>query len=253
MAKKASKAVEPVEAEPSGFRGIGQHALSFLQALRDNNDRTWFAANKSIFDEQLDAPFRELIRDLGARLAAIGSEIAVNPKAPVYRIYRDVRFSKNKAPYKVHLGAGLHRGGDKARPGLLYVHIQPAASFVAAGFYVPEAPHLKAIRQAIADDPSTFLKIAQALQSRGIQFGEADPLTRMPKGFEDQAESPAAEYLRYRSLIVARPILDDDLERHDLAATLVEFARLAAPFLEFIWKGTEAKSKAKEGKSKAKR
>ncbi len=253
MAKKASKAIEEAESEPgpTGYRGIGQHALSFLEALRENNDRAWFAANKSIYDEQLDAPFRELVRDLAARLDATGSEFAPNPKSPVYRIYRDVRFSKNKDPYKTHLGASLHRGGDKSSPGILYVHVQPAASFAAAGFYAPEAPLLRAIRQAIADDPSTFVDVTRDLQARGLAFGETDPLTRMPKGFEDHADSPAAEYLRYRSFIVARPIPDDDLERHDLAATIVEFAEVAHPLLEFVWTGTEGKPKPKARKKKA--
>ncbi len=243
MARKATQPAKleiPAEPEPTGFRGIGLHALSFLEALRENNERNWFAANKSIYDEQLLAPFRELVVDVGQRLDRAGSPLKPNIKALVYRIYRDVRFSKNKTPYKTHLGASLHRDGDKSSPGLLYLHVQPGGSFMAAGFYVPEAPHLKAIRRAIADDAPAFAKLARSLQAQGLGFADADPLTRMPKGFEDQPGSPAAEYLRYRSFVVSRPIADDDLERHDLGATIVDFARTAEPLLRFLWSRTEA-------------
>ncbi len=229
-AKKASEGPEA-----GGFRGFGSQALPFLAALRANNDRDWFAANKGIFLEELDGPFRELVAEVAGLLAASGSPLGPVARNPVYRIYRDVRFSKDKSPYKTNLGAGFHRGGDKKSPGLVYVHVEPAGSFVAAGFYMPEPPLLKAIRQAIAADPAPFLGLLGPLEARGIALAPGDPLARMPKGFEDQAGSPVAAMLRSRSFIVARPIADDDLERRDLAGTLAEFARDVTPFLDFFW------------------
>jgi len=236
--KAAGRAVASATGEPGasgGFRGFGSQALPFLMALRENNERAWFAANKAIFLEELDAPFRELVGEVGGLMAAAGLAVAPVAKNPVYRIYRDVRFSKDKRPYKVHLGAGFHREGDKSRPGLVYLHVEPAGSFVAAGFYQSEPPLLKAIRGAIAGDAPGFDRLVRSLADRGIAMDAGEPLTRMPKGFEGLADSTVAGPIRMRSFLVARPLADDDLERRDLAARVAGFAADVAPFLKFFW------------------
>lgn len=225
--------------ETGGFRGFGSQALPFLTALRENNDRAWFTENKSIYQDECDAPLRELVREAGALLEAKGVPLAPQAKSPVFRIYRDVRFSKDKSPYKTNVGASLHREGDKSRPGLLYIHVEPGGSFVAAGFYLPEPPMLKALRSAIADDPAGFDKALKALASKGLAFGDGDPLARMPKGYEDFANSPHAALLRNRSFITARPLKDDDLERRDLPEVVARFAVDALPLLEFFWSRVE--------------
>ncbi len=221
--------------ESGGFRGFGSQALPFLLALRENNDRDWFAANKSTFVEECDAPLRELVREVGARLEKAGSPLAPLSKNPVFRIYRDVRFSNDKSPYKTNLGAAFHREGDKARAGLLYIHVEPGSSFLAAGFYHPEPPALKALRSAIAEDVPGFERLVQVLGSKGLEFGRGEPLSRMPKGFEELADSPVAEILRFRSFVVSRPLGDDDLERRDLPEVVVRFAKDASPLLDFFW------------------
>jgi uncharacterized protein (TIGR02453 family) len=221
--------------ETGGFRGFGSQALPFLMALRENNDRDWFAENKATYQEECDAPLRELVREVGALLEAKGVPLAPQPKNPVFRIYRDVRFSKDKSPYKTNVGAALHRDGDKSRPGLLYVHVEPGGSFLAAGFYRPEPPMLKALRSAIANDPAGSDSVLSELASKGLSLGDGEPLARMPKGFEPFAESPHALLLRNRSYITARPLKDDDLERRDLPEVVVDFAVNALPLLEFFW------------------
>ena len=139
MAKK--KAVAPEAGESAGgFRGFGSQALPFLRALRENNERDWFAENKATFLEECDAPLRELVREVGSELASRGIPLAPIAKNPVFRIYRDVRFSHDKSPYKTNVGAALYREGDKGRPGLLYIHVEPGGSFLAAGFYHPGPP-----------------------------------------------------------------------------------------------------------------
>jgi len=230
-----AKAKKAEAGATGGFRGFGSQALPFLRALREDNDREWFAEHKSTYLEECDAPFRELVREVGERLEAAGLPLAPMPKNPVFRIYRDVRFSKDKNPYKTNLGAALYRDGDKARPGMLYLHVEPAASFVAAGFYHPEPPLLKAIRSAIAEDVPGFEKMVEALASKGLALGPGEPLSRMPKGFEGFADSPIAGAIRSRSLIVARPLADDDLERRDLPDVVARFAKDALPLLEFAW------------------
>jgi uncharacterized protein (TIGR02453 family) len=236
MAGKKKAADVPEEA--SGFRGFGSQALPFLRALRENNERDWFAENKATFLEECDAPLRELVRQVGVGLADRGVPLAPIAKNPVFRIYRDVRFSKDKSPYKTNIGAALYREGDKSRPGLLYVHVEPGRSFVAAGFYHPEPPLIQQLRSAIAEDSAAFEGVVRALGAKGLTLGMGEPMARMPKGFESLADSPFADVIRCRSFIVSRPLLDDDLERRDLPALVVRFAEEALPLLEFFWERT---------------
>jgi len=237
MAVKKPKGTRSTElSEPSGgFRGFGSQALPFLRALKENNERDWFAANKSIFQDECDTPLRELVVEVGRGLEAKGIPLAPMPKNPVFRIYRDIRFSHDKSPYKTNVGSALYREGDKSRPGLLYIHVEPGGSFLASGFYQPDPPLLKALRQGVADDPAGFGKVVKALEARGLKLGMGDPLARMPKGFEAFAESPFAEVIRFRSFVVSRPLTDEDLERRDLPSTVVTFAEEALPLLKFFW------------------
>ncbi|WP_435008523.1 DUF2461 domain-containing protein [Tundrisphaera lichenicola] len=228
-------AAKKVAGDPGGFRGFGSQALPFLRALKENNDRDWFASNKATFLEECDAPLRELVGEVGGRLASKGIDLAPMPRNPVFRIYRDVRFSNDKSPYKTNVGAALHRQGDKSRPGLLYIHVEPAGSFLAAGFYRPEAPTLKLLREAVADDADRFLGVIEAVGKKGNALGMGEPLTRLPRGFEGQADSPVASYIRFRSFVVHHPLSDDDLERRDLPERIVRFAEEVLPFLDFFW------------------
>jgi uncharacterized protein (TIGR02453 family) len=239
MARKAAKSSVETS-ESSGFRGIGSHALGFLTALKANNDRNWFAANKEIFQEQLDGPFRELVLEVATRLAARKIDLAPNPKSPIFRIHRDVRFSKDKSPYKTNMGAALHPGGDKSRPGLLYIHIDPGECFLAAGFYQPEPPTLKALRQAIADDPRGFATVLRKLEARQLAPSPGDPLSRIPKGFEAFAGSPHEEFLRKRSFIISRPVADAELEDPAFPETVAQFAHDALPWLAYFQAKLEA-------------
>lgn len=240
MAAKKPKSTRAVEApdEASGFRGFGSQALPFLRALKENNEREWFAENKSIFIEECDTPLRELVLEVGRGLAAKGFPLAPMAKNLVFRIYRDVRFSRDKSPYKTNLGAALYRDGDKSRPGLLYLHVEPGGSFLAVGFYQPEKLLLKALRQAVSDDPAGFGKVVKSLEAQGLKLAMGDPLVRMPKGFESFADSPFADVIRFRSFVISRHLADDDFERRDLPATVVKFAEEALPLLQYFWART---------------
>jgi uncharacterized protein (TIGR02453 family) len=240
-AKKAAKGSPKVKAPegPGGFRGFGSQVLPFLQALRENNERDWFAENKSTFVEECDAPFRELVRAVGVRLEEKGLPLAPIPRNPIFRIHRDVRFSHDKSPYKTNMGAALYREGDKSRPGMLYIHVEPGTSFIASGYYRPEPPQLKAMRSAIAEDTDGFGRMIKALKANGLELGRGEPLARMPKGFEAFADSPVAEPIRFRSFVVSKPLADDDLERRDLPEVVVRFAESALPLLTFFWSRME--------------
>ncbi len=237
MAVKA--AAEGLEkASPGGFRGFGSEALPFLRALRENNDRQWFAAHRTTFLEECDTPLRELVGEVAGRLIVRGLPLAPVARKPVFRIHRDVRFSRDKSPYKTNLGAALYRDGEKGKPGALYIHVEPAGSFVAAGFFHPAPPALRALRSAIAGDPATFDRLIHALESLGHTLVMGRPLTRMPRGFEPLADLPVAGHLRNRSFVLHRPLADEDLESRGLPETIAGFAADAAPFLDFFWSRT---------------
>ena len=231
---KKQAGTAPASIGETSFRGFGAQALPFLQALSENNEREWFNVNKSIYLEECDAPLRELVRAVGTGLEARGIPLAPMVKNPVFRIYRDVRFSKNKSPYKTHVGAALHPEGDKSRPGLLYIHVEPGKSFLAAGYYQPDPALLKTFRTAIADDPAGFAQLIDTLHSQGLKLEDGEPLARIPKGFEDHAAAPIAAYLRKRSLVTSQPLADDDLEGRDLPDVAIRFAIAALPLLDFF-------------------
>ena len=230
MARSKAKLGE----ETQGFRGFGSQALPFLRALKENNERDWFTANKSTFVDECDTPMRELVAAVAGRLQTLGIDLAPTPRNPVFRIYRDVRFSKDKSPYKTNLGSALYPGGDKTRAGLVYIHVEPEASFVAAGYYQPEPDRLRAIRQAIVDDPKGVEKLVKTLEKAGLAFRSADALARMPKGFEDQAESPHAEMIRNRSFVVSQPVSDEALEQREFPDQVVKFVKNALPLLQYF-------------------
>src|SRR5215831_9111018 len=122
----------------SGFLGFRPAAFAFFSELRDNNDPAWFKPRKSIYETEVLGPFRELIMAVGHALQEAGLPLVGDARHGIFRIYRDVRFSPDKRLYKTHAGAVLTRSGRKHDSGLLYLHVAPAESMVAAGFWHPE-------------------------------------------------------------------------------------------------------------------
>src|SRR5215472_5929718 len=147
-----------------GFRPA---AFAFFRELSDNNDPAWFRPRKAIYEAEVLAPFRDLIVAVAAALPEAGLPLAGDPKSSIFRIYRDVRFSSDKRLYKTHAGAVLTRSGSKRDPGVLYLHVAPGESMVAAGFWHPEPALLTRLRRAILDDPEEFLTMAEGLAAAG--------------------------------------------------------------------------------------
>src|SRR4029077_10705889 len=121
----------------------------------------WFKPRKSVYETEVLAPLRHLIVAVGASLESAGMQLAGDPQRAIFRIYRDVRFSPDKRLYKTHAGAVLTRSGNKRDPGLLYLHLAPGESMVAAGFWHPEPLLLTRLRRAILGDPERFVEIAE--------------------------------------------------------------------------------------------
>ena len=220
------------------FPGLTPDAFAFLRQLKRNNDREWFRPRKEVYDEELLEPMRMLVSDLSRRLPEAGLPLSGDPRRSVFRIYRDTRFSKNKAPYKTHVAAVLSRGGDKHAPGALYLHVEPGATRIAGGFWRADKDFLRHWRARLATQPDTFLGLVEDAEAAGLAMTTAgSTLTRMPRGFDDQRESAAADYFRWKGGFAASRdgIPDEDVQSPAFADTVAETARALAPLLEYGW------------------
>lgn len=214
--------------------------LTFLKKLDKNNDREWFNAHKDQFiaaKENIAALTRYLISQIAKFDAEISGTLAEDC---VFRIYRDVRFSKNKNPYKNNLGAYIAPGGRKsAMPGY-YFHIQPGQCFIAAGLHMPESADLLKVRKAIDAKPKEFLKIVNAKVFKD-RFGElhGEKLKLMPKGFP--ADHPLIEFLKMKSMTAYREYKSEKIVLgQDYPKMLTADAKSIYPFIAFLRQALKA-------------
>jgi uncharacterized protein (TIGR02453 family) len=217
------------------FPGFPPAALEFFKGLSAHNDPVWFKPRKAVYETEVLAPFRHLIAAVGTALEEAGLPLVGDPRRGIFRIYRDVRFSPDKRLYKTHAGAVLTRSGNKRDPGLLYLHVEPGGSMVAAGFWHPESLHLMRLRRAILDDPDAFLAAAGRLEAAGHPVASDERLSRPPRGFEAAKGTAAADYVCWKSFTAHAPLGDDEMQSPALVQRIVGFARTALPFLEWGW------------------
>jgi uncharacterized protein (TIGR02453 family) len=216
------------------FSGFSPAALKFLRDLAKHNDRTWFAPRKELYETELLEPLGLLVADASDALRKAKIPIGGDPLRSRFRIYRDIRFSRDKSPYKTNLGAYLSPGGSRDEPGGLYVHIQPKQSFVAIAFYELDKEHLERWRAAMAKNPKRFQSMLRALERNGLKISEeGESLKRMPRGFEAHADSPIAKYFRLGSFTVGEKLSDKDVSSRRLIDRMVALAKKAKPLLEY--------------------
>lgn len=192
---------------------IHPDTLPFLSELKLNNDRDWFTANKPRFEairHTLETFLAVLIAEIHQFDELLGYP---DPKSCIFRIYRDVRFSNDKSPYKTHLGSWMVRGGKNSSFAGYYLHLEPNNSFVSGGIYQPLPQVLKALREDIFDNPATLVEITKNAEFKSM-FGslQGDSLTRVPKGYP--ADFEQADWLKLKDLYVSRKI-DDSLVNSD--------------------------------------
>jgi uncharacterized protein (TIGR02453 family) len=181
------------------FNGFPREGLGFLRRLKKNNNRPWFQARKSEYEENVRFPMQCLIAGLAVRLHDDAPEIEFNPRKSIFRIYRDTRFSNNKAPYKTNVGAWFGfraMKGDSETPGL-YVGVGTDEVFVGGGLYMPSGGQLKAIRKSIAGNPEEYLAVVRSPRFRK-KFGgiQGAVLSRAPLGYPP--DHPMIEHLRHK-------------------------------------------------------
>ena len=209
--------------------------LRFFRELARHNAKPWFEAHRADYEHDVRAPMQALIEEMDARLARLAPEITGDPKRSMFRIYRDIRFSRDKSPYKTHAACWFRHqdadgrvGSEAAGGGAgFYVHIAPGESFVGAGIWMPPRPILNRLRDVIAESPSGFDRIvrdATFIRRYGGLDDEA-MLKRMPRGYPET--HPAARWLRYQSFTAGRRLSDVQATGTRLPALLeADFERL---------------------------
>jgi uncharacterized protein (TIGR02453 family) len=223
----------------SRFPGFDAKALRLLADLEKHNDRTWFAPRKARFERELLEPLKLLVDDVTLALARAKIPIGGDAKRSIFRIYRDVRFSSDKSPYKTHVSAYLSYDGGRTTPGGIYIHIQPKRSFLSVAFYRIEKPMLQRWRAAMAADPARFTRVLRALEKKHLRIippeDDEDSLARMPRGFEACAQSPLAPYFRLKNFCTHVELEDREVASPALVARIVSLARDSKPLLDYGW------------------
>jgi len=211
-------------------------AMKFLRGLARNNDREWFEARRAIYERALKAPMLALIDEINASLIEFAPEHVRPPHKVAMRIYRDIRFSPNKQPYKTHLSAWWSRRGmEKTSGGGFYLQISPQQVMIAAGVYMPEREQLLALRRWMSAHHESYrAMVKKLLKARGAGFepNESEALTRMPKGFA--ADDPADELIRAKSWGVHATLPAEAALEPTFAREIVRRIRLATPLIDTL-------------------
>jgi uncharacterized protein (TIGR02453 family) len=209
-------------------------ALKFLRGLKRNNRREWFLAHRDEYDTYVRGPMLELIERLAGDLREFAPEIVCDPKTAMYRIYRDVRFSANKAPYKTHVAASFPtRGLPKHEGAGLYFHLSPTDVWVGGGMYAPPTAQLQAVREHIAAHTKRFRTIVDSPGFRKTVGGlEGERLQRVPRGFAK--DHPAAEYLKYRQFLAGSELDASIATTPKFYGALLTVFRHVAPLTRFL-------------------
>lgn len=220
--------------------------LDFLRQLRLNNNREWFEKNRKRYEvsqKELQQFLDELIPQVNAIDPTIGTQ---KGKDCMFRIHRDLRFTKDKTPYKNYRDAIIKPGGRKTPYAGYYLHIEDGNSFIGGGIYKPAKEILEAIRTKIYFE---YKDLQHILDDAGFKdyFGEPDPafkLKRMPVGYSE--DHPAAELLKYKSFIILHPLEDEELLDDDLMDVMMEVFAAMKPFNHFFNEAIDEKEEAQE-------
>ena len=214
------------------FAGFSRDAVQFLVELALHNERSWFQPRKAEYERLLKTPMEGLCLALAERFEAAGIPLRADPAHSPFRIYRDVRFSADKSPYKTHVSASFPWAGDGGGVGA-YFHLQPGEMFAGGGMWHPEPAQLAAWRQMVVKD---FDRVQGVLESPRFvsTFGSVggDRLKRVPTGFP--ADHPGAELLKLKDVTFGHHLTDDEVFSPNLPDALAEAFAAAVPLLELM-------------------
>ena len=226
----------------SSFAGFSAEAVQFLADLAEHNDRAWFQPRKADYQRLLKEPLERLCDSLGERLRARGIPLRADARRSPFRIYRDTRFSRDKSPYKTHLGAIFPWLGDGVGEAPIdgphgnggYFNFQPGEMYVGGGMWMAPKPKIDAFRRAIVERPD---EVRAALEEPGFVnvFGGVrshESLKRVPAGYP--VDHPLADLLRWKDVVFGRRLADEEVFSPDLPDRLAGDYASAVPVFRFL-------------------
>lgn len=217
----------------TSFPGFSPEALKFFAQLKRHNNRPWFLKHRETYEREIKEPMISLVLALNAELRTLAPELVTEPKRAIYRLYRDVRFSADKSPYKTHTAALFApRGFEKHACAGLYFHFSPDELLLAGGVYMPGPKELLSIRNHIAANPKALRRILAQRRLAALGGLQGDQLVRVPKGFP--SDHPAADLLRYKQYLVWVNHKPEMALGKDLLPLLVETFRTLQPLVRFL-------------------
>ena len=232
----------------STFTGFKSEAIQFLVDLAANNERSWFQPRKAEYERLLKEPLEQLIAALADRFEARGIPLHADPAKSPFRIYRDVRFSKDKSPYKTNLGASFpwveesadddatarsHTSEVHSSGG--YFHLQPGEIYVGGGIWRPDKPWIDAFRRRVADDPKEFHAVIDGRSFKeafGALSSDGHSLQRVPAGYP--ADHPEAETLKMKDVVFGRRLSDDEAMSPHLPDVMADSFEAAMPVFRYL-------------------
>ena len=208
--------------------------LTFLKGLKKNNNKPWFDANRKKY-EASKADFISFVDNTISAITKFDPAVSsLKAKDCIFRINRDIRFSKDKSPYKSNMGAYINPGGKKINTPGYYFHCEPGQSFAAGGLYIPESDVLTKVRQEIDYSFDEWKKIIndKIFKKYFAKVDGIEVLSRPPKGYTD--DNPAIEFLKMKSFIVSRPLMDAQLTDKNLVKEVIKTFEAMKPVIDFL-------------------
>ncbi|MCD6011227.1 MAG: hypothetical protein K0Q79_1089 [Flavipsychrobacter sp.] len=210
------------------------NTITFLKQLAKNNNKPWFDKNRDKYEaakEDHEALVADILSGLSKAEPVFKEQKA---KDCIFRIFRDVRFSKDKTPYKAHFGAFFAKGGRKYPGAGYYLHLEPGGkSFAGEGLWIPEPPLLKQVRQEIDYNFNDFKKIIEDKKfKKYFKKIEGEQLTKVPQGYKE--DNPAIEYLKMKGYTVGCKLSDEEISSKSLTKKTLEIFSAMKPFVDFL-------------------
>jgi uncharacterized protein (TIGR02453 family) len=216
---------------PSHFT---DETLRFLRALKRHNDREWFRARRDRYERVVRAPMIALIEQLARDFPRFAPEIVASPKASLYRIYRDTRFSDDKSPLKTQISASFRwRDLPKGGAAGLYLEVNPGWVWFGGGFYAPESAHLVRIRAHLSSTyPEIHTLVRRPAFRNSVGSLQGEKLTRLPRGYP--SDDPSAEYLKLKHYLAGREYPPQFVTSTAFYPTLVRTYKAIMPLIRFL-------------------
>jgi uncharacterized protein (TIGR02453 family) len=228
--------------EDRDVKYFGSEALAFFRGLARNNKKPWFEAHREDYEQAVKQPLAALVGEMDMRFSEFAPEFVGDPKRSMFRLNRDVRFSSDKSPYKTHAACWFFHAGGSSKVGReahgggagFYFHLQPGASMLGGGCWMPPREALKKFRVAIASEPRAFerMVLAPALKRRLGGLSEDSMLKRAPRGYSE--DHPAARWLKFQSFTVGRSLSDAQVTGGRLTALLEADYTVMLPFVRWL-------------------